>query len=174
MVAESLLSMGWWICLDQCYPIGLFSWQNVLLSVLSHTVALESLKCGQYCWGTEPKFSLIVMNLCLGSHMWPVALCPSLECILRKEKHGMPLTSTGGEEMHSYDGYFLEALTSCSVFVIWNSVFVICIPRQPRGDEHLWGEFSDYVKRELHLEEKRAPFFLNRRTNPTQQPLSPI
>lgn len=39
--------------------------------------------------------------------MWPVALCPSLECILRKEKYGMPpLTSTGGEEMHSYDRYF--------------------------------------------------------------------
>ena len=112
-MAESLLSMGWWICLDQCYPTGLFSWWKVLLSVLSNTVALEYLKCGQYHWGTEPKFSLILMNLCLDSHMWPVALCPGLECILRKEKYSVPLTSTGREEIHSYEGYFLETLSVC-------------------------------------------------------------
>ena len=108
-------------------PVFMIEWNGELLdgdllSVLSNTVALESLKCGQYYWGTEPKFSLILMNLCLDSHMWPVALCPSPECILRKEKYSMPLTSTGGEEMHSSDGYFLEALTSCSVFVIWNTL----------------------------------------------------
>lgn len=133
MVAESLLSMGWWICLDQCYPIGLFSWWKVLLSMLSNTVALEYLKCGQYHWETEPKFSLILMNLCLDGHMWPVALCPGLECILRKEKYSVPLTSTGREEMHSYEGYFFgnpQCLLSETH----------CIPRQPRGDQHLWGE----------------------------------
>lgn len=49
--------------------------------------------------------------------MWPVAPRPGLECILRKEKCSVPLTSTG-EEMHSYDVYCLETLTSCLEFVV--------------------------------------------------------
>lgn len=122
-------------------PVFMMEWNGELLdgellSVLSNTVALESLKCGQYYWGTEPKFSLILMNLCLDSHMWPVALCPSLEYILRKEKYSVPLTSTGGEEMRSMTDIFWKPSLPAQCLLSETH----CIPRQPRGDQHLWGE----------------------------------
>lgn len=74
--------------------------------------------------------------------------------------------------MHSYDRYFWKPSLPAQC-LLSETQCLLSVSRQPRGDEHLWGEFSDHVKRGTPFGREMGTIFLNRRTNPTQQPLSP-